>query len=228
MLNYNTEANHKELNVIYEDTHVIAVNKPSGLLVQGDYSKEITLIDIVRKYLAVKYNKSGNVYLGLVHRLDKPACGIVIFGKTSKGASRLSKQFREHQITKVYNAMVEGEVKEGTTGNIKSYLIRDKDITKQAPDKSSGQYAELNWEYLGKYGKNRSLIKVNLLTGRKHQIRFQLSNAGFPIVGDNKYGAKTFLSDRNSIALISKELHFYHVTEKNLIKLCVDIPKYWF
>jgi 23S rRNA pseudouridine1911/1915/1917 synthase len=226
MPNYNPLADYTKLKVIYEDNHIIAVYKPSGMLVQGDFSRDITLIDVVRKYLAVNYDKSGNVYLGLVHRLDKPASGLVIFAKTSKGASRLSKQFREHSIIKVYYAMVEGKIKRGIEQTLKSYLIRDKDITKVDKQSPESKYAELTYQCIKSDGKN-SLLKVQLVTGRKHQIRSQLSAIGYPIVGDIKYRAKSQLDNKGAIALICKSISFTHPTKKEPITLQVDLPKDW-
>jgi 23S rRNA pseudouridine1911/1915/1917 synthase len=226
MPNYNPQADYTQLKVIYEDNHIIAVYKPSGILVQGDSSGDITLIDVVRKYLAINYNKSGNVYLGLVHRLDKPASGLVIFAKTSKGASRLSKQFREHSIIKIYYAMVEGKMKSGIEQTLKSYLIRDKDITKVVKHLPESKYAELTYQCIKSDGKN-SLLEVQLVTGRKHQIRSQLSAIGYPIIGDIKYGAKSQLGNKDAIALICKSISFTHPTKKEPITLRVDLPKEW-
>lgn len=226
MPNYNPKADHTSLQVIYEDNHIIAVNKPSGLLIQGDSTGDITLIDITRKYLANKYYKSGNVYLGLVHRLDKPASGLVIFAKTSKAASRLSKQFREHSINKIYYALVEGEIDNGKEDYIKSYLIRDKDITKVTNKKVNGKYAELKYRCIKKLNMI-SLLEIRLITGRKHQIRSQLSNQGYPIIGDYKYGAKTKLNIEDAIALLSREITFSHPTKKDKIRLEINIPDYW-
>ncbi len=229
MVNYNENANYSQLNILYEDNHIIAVFKPSGILVQGDSSDEITLIDMVKKYLADKYNKTGNVFLGLVHRLDKPACGVVLFGKTSKASGRLCEQFRTHSIKKIYYALVEGKLNNNKSNTIKSYLKRKGDksyVAKNQKDKNLSQYAELNYRVL-KTQNNISLLEINLITGRKHQIRTQLSEAGFPIVGDKKYGAKTTLNNKNAIALLSKEIKFMHPTTKEIITITTDIPFEW-
>jgi 23S rRNA pseudouridine1911/1915/1917 synthase len=232
--NYNEKADYSYLKILYEDNHLIVVYKPCGLLVQGDYSGDITLIDIVRKYLANKYNKKGNVYLGLIHRLDKPASGVVIFAKTSKGASRLSKQFREHKINKIYYAIVEGENKDKSEQHLKSYIVRggSKSIVIETKRKDA-QYSELLYKPIHTHN-NLTLLRVKLITGRKHQIRTQLSTEGFPILGDKKYSAKRpfecdsyYSKERGCIALLCAELSFTHPITKDNITIKVDLPNGW-
>lgn len=217
------------LKILYEDNHLIAVFKPAGILVQGDKPvgerSEPTLMDEVKKYLKEKYKKPGNVFLGLVHRLDRPVSGIILFAKTSKGASRISEQIREREISKTYHALVEGEIKP-SSGTLKHFLIKneEKRIAQISAD-STGDYAELDYQTVKTSGKF-SLLKINLKTGRFHQIRVQLSAIGHPIVGDVKYGfvspkqnAKADASKAfpdKSIALCATELTFQTATAPTL------------
>jgi 23S rRNA pseudouridine1911/1915/1917 synthase len=229
MHNYREDVDISKLNVLYEDNHIIAVYKPSNLLVQGDSTGEATLIDIVRKYLAVKYNKSGNVFLGMVHRLDKPACGIVLFGRTSKGASRLSEQFRTHNIKKIYRAVVEAKLNVNMKQKLKDNLIRKGSksyVAKTDSEKKEGQEAELIYKVI-ETKNDISLLEIELITGRKHQIRTQLSHKGMPVMGDKKYGSKKSLPDKNAIALLSYKMTFTHPTKKNEISVTAEIPDEW-
>ncbi len=179
--------------ILYEDNHLIVVNKKVGELVQGDETGDRTLADDVKEYLKVTYNKPGNVYLGLVHRLDRPVGGIMIFAKTSKAAGRLSEQVRNKTLQKVYIAVVDGKI-ENKTGVLEDYLYKDErnNMSKVVDkNKKNAKLAKLDYE-LVKYNevKDLSLIKVNLHTGRHHQIRVQLANFGHSIFGDQKYGTR--------------------------------------
>ncbi len=213
------------LKVLYEDNHLIAVYKPAGILVQGDKSGDISLFDDVKTYIKHKYNKPGNVFLGLVHRLDRNVDGIVIFAKTSKGASRLSEQWREHTVKKTYHAWVMGVVnkKEETLVN---YLKHDEnqnyaevfDTETRGADRAELSYSLVKVE--GEY----SLLKVSLKTGRHHQIRAQLSHIGHPIVGDSKYGSSVRLPDQK-IALTETSLEFTTATTDERKTLTLDIPE---
>ena len=195
-----------KLQVLYEDNHLIAVYKPSGVLTQGDESGDLNLMDEVKSYLKEKYNKPGNVFLGLLHRLDRPICGVVLFARTSKGASRLSEQFRNRKIEKIYHALVLGEP-EKSSGKLVNYLQKDKERRKAfLANEGEGDRAELSFEVV-KSNRKFSLLKILLGTGKFHQIRAQLSSAGFPIVGDVKYGAPSALPDK-SIALCATSLRF--------------------
>ena len=204
------------LKILYEDNHILAVLKPAGLLIQGDRSGRPTLLDIARKYLKDKYKKPGQVYLGLVHRLDRPVAGVVIFARTSKAASRLSREFRERRVKKIYRAVVEGVPRPAAT--LKDILLRDRKsglsrIMKEMVQ--GGQQVELSYRLIKK-NKNRALLEIIPETGRHHQIRAQLSASGYPIVGDISYGAKTKLSDGN-IHLFCRQISFLHpVTKKEL------------
>lgn len=207
------------LSVLYDDNHIIAVLKPAGLLTQGDGRGE-SLFEEVKKYLKDKYRKPGNVFLGLVHRLDRNVSGIVLFGKTSKGSARLSEQFRNQTIKKVYEALVEKfPVKQA--GDLTNYLLKDKNTnTVSVVDEGKGQKAELHYRVLKKIGRS-TLLRIELKTGRSHQIRVQLSNIGCPILGDAKYGSKIKLSDQ-MIALTAVEITFKLATKNDIKTLRVE------
>ncbi|MEA1987369.1 MAG: RNA pseudouridine synthase [Candidatus Marinimicrobia bacterium] len=194
-------------NIIYEDNHLLVVNKPAGLLVQGDKTGDITLLEIAKQYIKEKYNKPGNVYLGLVHRLDRPASGVIVFARTSKSASRLSKQFREKTIDKKYVALVEGKIPE--TGTLKDNILRN-GVTSKI--NQNGKPSELRYKLI-EYKNNISKIKIDLITGRHHQIRVQFANHGNPILGDFRYGSKIKFGDR-AIALHSYSLAINHPVKK--------------
>lgn len=211
------------IKVLYEDNHCIAVFKPAGVLSQGDKTGDISLFDQVKMYLKEKYHKPGNVFLGLVHRLDRPACGIVLFAKTSKGASRLSEQFRDHQVEKTYQVIVAGKPSQNS-GVLVNKLGKDEKLNK-AKEYADGQEARLHYEVLASNGKH-SLLKVKIDTGKFHQIRVQLALAGFPILGDLKYKAKERMHDGN-IALCATNLAFRMVTGEEIIKVSVKIPEEW-
>ena len=210
------------LTVLYEDNHVIAVYKPAGVLTQGDKSEDLNLMDEVKKYLKEKYKKPGNVFLGLVHRLDRPVSGVVLFAKTSKGASRLSEQFRDHNIEKTYHALVVGRPNASTLVN---YLAKDKAQRKAHVREKNGQRAELEYEVEALYGPY-SLVKILLKTGRFHQIRAQFSFAGFPVLGDTKYGAPFALPDK-SIALCATSIVFTLPTKDERKTVSIPIPNSW-
>lgn len=188
--------------VLYEDNHLVAVYKPHRLLVQADSTGDPCLLEHVREYIKTTYEKPGNVFVGLLHRLDRPAAGIVLFAKTSKGASRLSDQIRSRQVQKHYLAWVEGRLHEG------------QDVEGSMRD---GKYARLSFEALETDGKN-TLISINLITGRKHQIRSQLASLGHPLLGDKKYGA-TQPYQSGSIALVATQLRFKKATTDEIVTI---------
>ena len=206
------------LKVLYEDNHLIVVYKPAGVLVQGDASGAISLMDIVKNYLKEKYGKPGDVFLGLVHRLDRPVSGIVLFAKTSKGASRVSAQFRNREVSKNYTAVVEGVIEK--ENNIELYLEKDEKSRKAIVHtgiaenalKASLSYKVLHTE------KNRTWVKIELHTGRFHQIRASFSYIGHPVLGDSKYGSHIKYKE-GEIALCATELSFKTATEEKEIKL---------
>lgn len=212
------------LQILYEDNHIIAVYKPACILSQGDETGEESVFDMVKKYIKEKYKKEGNVFLGLVHRLDRPVSGIMIFAKTSKGASRLSEQFRNHEVEKTYHAVVFGKM-ERKKGIIVSHLKKNEDKNKVFVHQSAGRdtkESELSYEVVDSNAKF-SLLKIKPLTGRSHQIRAQLSSIRHPIVGDIKYGAKESLPD-HSIMLSATGLVFRTATGDEVIKL--EIPPF--
>lgn len=212
------------LKVLYEDNHLIAVYKPAGTLVQGDVSGDVSLMDEVKEYIKEKYQKPGNVFLGLIHRLDRNVDGIVLFAKTSKGASRLSEQFREHTIEKIYHAWVHG-IPRTPRGVLKGYLTHDENQNKakvSSRETPQSDYAELAYETVKTEG-NTSLLKIILKTGRHHQIRAQLADMGYPIVGDKKYGSAMSLPDQK-IALTATSLSFNLATTDERKSITIDIP----
>ena len=204
--------------VLYEDNHLIAVYKPAGILVQGDKTDDKCLMDEVKEYLKEKYKKPGSVFLGLLHRLDRPVSGIVLFAKTSKGASRLSEQIRNHTVRKVYHALVECPPKK-KSGTLVNYLKKDEERNfVEVFDKpvDDALRAELDYEVVGE-----NILKIHLKTGRPHQIRAQLARIGCPIVGDSKYGSKIKYKD-GQIALCATEFSFETATGGKKIELNVE------
>ena len=179
------DGNHmNKINILYEDNHIIVVIKENNIPVQKDSSNDIDLITLIKKYIKEKYNKPGNVYLGLVHRLDRPVGGVMVFAKTSKAASRLSKLIRDKNIEKKYVALVHNKTKEHE--KFIDYLYKDEKTNTSFVQKN-GKESILEYNLI-KYIDNMSLISVNLITGRHHQIRVQMSYHGHPIYGDMKYG----------------------------------------
>ena len=213
-----------KLKVIYEDNHIIVVEKIPNVPSQEDETGDISMISLVKDYIKEKYNKPGNVYLGLVHRLDRPVGGVMVFAKTSKAASRLSNQVREKVFKKEYLAVVDGKL-EQEKGTLENYLYKDKKTNTSYvvnKDKKDSKYAKLDYEVI-KYDKenNLSLIKINLHTGRHHQIRVQLANIGHSIYGDQRYGTR---GKNKQIALWAYKLSIEHPTKKERIEF-EDLPK---
>ncbi len=203
----------QNLKVIYEDNHIIVVEKTPNIPSQADKTGDMDMLTLVKNYIKEKYNKPGNVYLGLVHRLDRPVGGVMVFAKTSKAASRLSEQVRTKSLKKVYLAVVDGKVEE--KGILEDYLYKDErnNMSKVvSATKKNAKLAKLDYEVL-KYNevKDLSLLKVNLHTGRHHQIRVQLSNFGHSIFGDQKYGTR---GKGKQIALWAYSLTIMHPTTK--------------
>lgn len=215
--------------VLYEDNHIIAVYKPAGMLVQEDKTGDPSLLDQVKFYLKKKYNKPGKVFLGLVHRLDRPVAGVIVFGKTSKGAARLSEQFRAHTVRKIYHALVEGRPPK-THDVLVHHLRKDPDTNKvyvHESAKPDTQHAELEYSVVTSHG-GHSILRVELKTGRGHQIRAQLAHIGCPIVGDGKYGAKKIYDDKH-IDLIATSLTFAPATgDGDAVTVEAQIPKAWY
>ena len=210
-----------KINVIYEDNHLLVVEKPINIPVCEDSSNDLDLLSMLKDYIKVKYNKPGNVYLGLVHRLDRPVGGVMVFAKTSKAASRLSSQVSNHTLKKTYIAVVEGKIKKEDT--LVDYLYKDtnKNIS-YVVSKDKGKESILNYKVLS-YKDNFSLVEINLKTGRSHQIRVQFSSRGYPLVGDAKYNKNH--DGKTNVALFAKRLEFVHPVTKESLSFELDIPK---
>lgn len=205
-------------DVIYEDNHIIVVYKKANIPVCEDESKDEDLLNIIKKYLKEKYNKPGNVYLGLIHRLDRPVSGIMVFAKTSKAASRLSEQVRNHTFKKTYNAVVIGKI--NNSGTYTDKLLKDSKTNIVKVDEK-GKEAILSYELINS-NDNLSLVKVNLKTGRSHQIRVQFSYHNYPLYGDNKYNKNAKAGEQ--IALFAKKIEFIHPISKELMSFELDLP----
>ena len=211
--------------VIYEDNHLLAVYKPSGLLVQGDRTGDVCLLDLGKRWLKARYHKPGKVFLGLVHRLDRPVAGVVLFARTSKAAGRLSKQFRERTVQKHYLAVVGGSVS-GDADRLIDHIERRDRLSRVVPTPTDrSQEARLHYTVLGR-DSGKSLLMISLETGRRHQIRIQLAHMGHPLIGDLRYGAETPLPDRQ-IALLAHSLSVDHPTRDDRIILTSPIPLQW-
>ena len=214
----------QNLKIIYEDNHIIVVEKIPNIPSQADKTGDEDMLSMVKQYIKEKYCKPGNVYLGLVHRLDRPVGGVMIFAKTSKAASRLSDQIREKVFKKKYLAVVDGKI-DNTKGTLQDYLYKDErnNISKVvAKEKKNAKLAKLDYEVIT-YNevKDLSLVKINLHTGRHHQIRVQLSNFGHSIFGDQKYGTR---GQGKQIALWAYELTITHpITKEEMIFM--DLPE---
>ena len=211
-------------SILYLDNHLLVLNKPAGVLVQGDASGDLDLLTAGKAFLKERFNKPGNVFLGLVHRLDRPVSGVMVFARTSKAASRLANQFRARTVHKWYVAMVKGRMI--GHGTLIDYVRKDHRTVRIVDENHpKGLRAELSYKVL-KHIKDRSIVLVKLATGRPHQIRVQLSNQGFPIIGDFKYGAKEELDGRN-LALHSGLLEIEHPTRQEQMKWSAPVPDIW-
>ena len=221
----NTDLKLKKSEILFEDNHLIIINKKPGILVQGDITGDISLIEITKDYIKNKYNKKGNVFLGLVNRIDRPTSGIVIFAKTSKALSRMNEILRNREIQKIYwliisnkfasnNGKIEGWFRKNSKQN-KSYFFESQ-VT-------NSKFGTLSYKKL-KTLDNYCLVEVELITGRHHQIRCSFSELGYPIQGDLKYGSKRSNKD-GGIYLHSRRLEFIHPVSKNKILLEADTPR---
>ncbi len=212
------------INVIYEDNHIIAVNKSAGTLVQGDKTKDPSLIDLTKLFLKKKYNKPGNVFVGLPHRIDRPVSGVVLLSKTSKSLSRLNMLFKEKKIKKKYWVIVNKKL-EKKSGTLIHYLKKNQKKNKSfvSNKKKEGFLkSELEYNFLKKLN-NYFLYEIKLITGRHHQIRAQLSYINSPIKGDIKYGARRTNTD-GSISLHAREINFTHPVKKEKIIIIAPLP----
>ncbi|MGL5440677.1 MAG: RluA family pseudouridine synthase [Filifactoraceae bacterium] len=211
------------LDIIYEDNHVIVVLKPFNVPTQEDSSGDLDLLSMVKEYIRVKYNKPGEAYIGLVHRLDRVAGGVMVFARTSKAASRLSKQIRDREFAKEYLTVVEGKMS-SESGTMKDYLLKNSStntVTVVSKGKNDSKEAILKYE-LQEHRDYISLCKIELLTGRPHQIRVQFSSRKHPIYGDGKYGSS--IISRKGIALWSKLIEFEHPTTKEKMRFEASPP----
>lgn len=220
------------INPLYEDNHLIVAVKPPNIPTQKDKSGDISFFEYVKDYVKLKYNKSGNIFLGLVHRLDRPVSGIMVFAKTSKAAGRLSESIRERKFEKIYYAVVNGIFLE-KTGILENYIIKKSNKLGNIAqivfeNTKNSKFAKLKYEVIEEnIIKNLSLVKVELETGRFHQIRVQFSNIGHTIYGDRKYG-NYIKYDKSDIllALFSKSLKFPHPVKDEIVFIEADLPNY--
>lgn len=202
-----------KLNVLYEDNHIIVVEKPCNILSQSDSTGDIDMLTLVKKYIKEKYNKPGNVYAGLVHRLDRPVGGVMVFAKSSKAASRLSEMIKKHNFTKKYIAIVNGILNK-KEDILTDYLLKTENGNTIVVKDNTGKKSVLKYKVIDENRKeNLSLIEIELLTGRHHQIRVQFSSRNHPLYGDQRYGK----CDNNQIALWAYQLEFMHPVKKEMM-----------
>ncbi|MCO5934106.1 RluA family pseudouridine synthase [Mucilaginibacter sp. RB4R14] len=214
-----------DADILYEDNHLIAVNKRAGDIVQVDDTGDDSLDEKVKRYIAQKYNKPNGAFLGVVHRLDRPVSGVILFAKTSKALERINKMFKGREMHKTYYAIVRKRP-QPEAGNLVHYLIKNpqKNVTKAHDKEVAGsQRSELNYKLVGELD-GYYVIEVDPITGRPHQIRVQLSTLGCPIVGDNKYGYPRG-SLRKSICLHARRLQFIHPVKNEPILIVAPLPK---
>ena len=215
--------------VVYEDNHIIIVSKRSGEIVQGDKTGDRTLADDVKAYIKEKYAKPGNVFLGVTHRLDRPVSGLVVFAKTSKALARLNEMFKNGDVHKTYWAICQNAPTE-SEATITHWLTRNEKQNKSyayGKEVPGAKKAVLHYKVIGK-SERYTLLEINLMTGRHHQIRCQLSKIGCPIKGDLKYGARRNNPD-GSISLLARKLEFVHPVSKELVSVDSEVPddKLW-
>ncbi|MBI1344847.1 RluA family pseudouridine synthase [bacterium] len=216
-----------KLSILYEDNHCLAVVKPTGWLTMGDQTGDRTLLDVAKDYIKSTYNKPGAVFLGVVHRLDRPVSGVVLFARTSKAASRLSAQFRDHTVEKVYWAAVTGNVSP-PEGVLEDSLIKDErtNLVRVAPSSTpTAQACRLAYRRI-RSGGGVTVVEIRPETGRSHQIRVQLAHRGWPIVGDQKYGSPLAWQP-GQIALLARSLTFTHPVTKLPVTVTCDPPESW-
>lgn len=214
--------NSCEPEVIYLDKHLLVVNKPAGILVQRDRTGDTSLLEICKKYIKKRFKKPGNVYLGLVHRLDRPASGVIIFARTSKSASRLSRQFREGEVEKLYWVMVEGKVPE--EGHIVDWIER-RGPQARIVARGRGKSSRLFFTRLF-YSEGVSLVEVKPITGRHHQLRVQFATRAHPVLGDVRYGSH-YKFARGAIALHARAIAICHPILKRTMTFTSAVHSYW-
>lgn len=212
------------MEVIYEDNHIIIVNKECGEIVQGDRTGDVPLVETLKQWIKEKYNKPGNVFCGVTHRIDRPTCGLVVFARTSKGLTRMNELFRKGEVHKTYWAIVKNRPPKDED-TLTNYLISVEKNNKTyvtSHDTKGAQKAVMKYRIIAQ-SKNYYLLEIDLLTGRKHQIRAQLSHLGCPIKGDLKYGAPRSNPD-GGISLQSHHIHFTHPVSKQEIDITAPLP----
>ena len=216
---------HHRWPIFHEDNHLLVLYKPAGLIMQRDHKNKANLLDLARLWIKERMAKPGNVYVGMVHRLDAPVAGVVVLARTSKAASRLSDQFRRGRIEKQYLAVVEGRPP-GEAARVENFMVRSGRFSRIAPRPAPGvQKAALRYKVL-KSLEDKSLLAVILETGRRHQIRLQLSHLGCPILGDVHYGAASAMA-HGRIALMARGIAFDHPTLKTRLRLESPLPLGW-
>ncbi len=222
-----TQIDASELEVLFEDNHLLAVYKPAGVLVQGDRTGDRALVDTARDWLKLHHDKPGNVYLAVLHRLDRPVAGVVLFAKTSKAAARLAAAFRERRVEKVYRAVVSPPpAREQDTLHHTLNRREDERRTEVVPEGYPGaQAAALSYRVLARHGV-AALVELQLLTGRAHQIRAQMAAIGAPLLGDTKYGASIALEGRR-VALYAASLTVPHPTRGEMVTVRSPEPPGW-
>jgi 23S rRNA pseudouridine1911/1915/1917 synthase len=208
----------KNVAIIFEDNHIIVVNKPNGLLSQRDVTGDDSIIEVLKEYIKITYSKPGNVFLGSVHRLDRPASGVMVFAKTSKALSRLTESMRLKLFKKEYLVVIDGKVEE-KEGKLTHYLVKDEKLNivrSYSKNTGDGKLSSLIFKFLANYG-NKTLLHIDLLTGRSHQIRSQLSHEFFPVTGDFKYGSG-FKGKNHKIYLHCYKMMFPHPVTKSSLE----------
>ncbi|NLI80787.1 MAG: RluA family pseudouridine synthase [Deltaproteobacteria bacterium] len=217
---------HPSWPLLYEDNHLLVLYKPAGLLVQGDETGETSLLELGKGWLKQRYNKPGKVFLGMVHRLDRPVAGVLLFCRTSKAAERLSLQFRTHAVRKTYLAVVEGTL-EKDSGHLLHHLERRRGRSSSIVSGPTGQSRDARLSYrVLEHAEGKSLVEIDLETGRHHQIRVQMSHMGCPVLGDLRYGASSPLPDKQ-IALLASRLNVAHPTRGEELDFRSPIPLGW-
>lgn len=212
----------EKLDILFLDNHLLVVDKPAGVLIQADRTCDESLLEACRLYLKHTFHKPGNVFLGLVHRLDRPASGVVVFARTSKAAARLSEQFRNRNVKKIYWALVEGKVP--LKGTLVNQIVRN-GATSYVGEGSQSKKAELSFHRLD-YKKGISWVEINLCTGRHHQIRVQFAHCGHMILGDLRYGSKQRFGEK-ALALHARSLTLSHPTKGEAMTFIAKPDSAW-
>ncbi len=219
----------EDIRVLWEDNHLLGVEKPAGWLVQGDQTGDLTLSDWAKEYIKVRYKKPGDVFLGVIHRLDRPVSGVVVFARTSKALTRMNQLFKDRQVEKTYMCLVTDRP-DPISGSLTHYIAKDRSRNKSKAyeqlsnraKEAGAKAAALDYELIGEMNA-RYLIKISPHTGRPHQIRVQMAELGCPILGDTKYGSDLAISD-GSIFLHAQQLAFVHPVKKEPVRIVAYLP----